>query len=318
VLNLNNEKDILNSLDPRRMRSKYIFLAILVFVFGICLDFYIFTDQTFTMSYIPAIILVGYFSRYLITCILLSGLITTLLQVASPDEWLTELFLLRWVGYFAIAFVIRTLVNNSWKEKQNLIHFTLTLSESIDARDSYTALHSKNVAYYSYKIGNAMNLSSKECTHLYIGGLLHDIGKIGISETILNKPSRLTKEEFEHIKNHPYLGFNMLKHVPSFRKDSILDMVLYHHEKYDGTGYPNGLRGKEIPLVARIMAVADAFDAMTSKRVYRETKDIQYALDEIIKGKHIQFDPEIADIFYELVCKEEILVRGNATLFPEL
>lgn len=308
---MNDEIDILNALDPRGKRSNYIFLAILAFAFGILIDFFIFSDETITMSYVPFIIMAGYFSRYLITCILLSGLIATLLMVASPNEWLTEIFFLRWLGYFAIGFVIRTLVHNNWKEKQNLIHLTFTLSESIDARDSYTAFHSKNVAYYSYELGKAMNLSSKECVHLYIGGLLHDIGKIGISENILNKPIKLTEDEFEQIKKHTIIGFNMLKHVPSFRKNSILDMVLFHHEKYNGTGYPNGLKGEEIPLVARIMAVADAFDAMTSKRVYRQTNDIQFALNEILKGKNSQFDPEIADIFLDLLSKDKILIRGK-------
>jgi HD-GYP domain-containing protein (c-di-GMP phosphodiesterase class II) len=239
---LNDEIDILNALDPRGKRSNYIFLAILAFAFGVLIDFFIFSDETITMSYIP---------------------------------------------------------------------FIIMASESIDARDSYTAFHSKNVVYYSYELGKAMNLSSKECVHLYIGGLLHDIGKIGISENILNKPIKLTEDEFEQIKKHTIIGFNMLKHVPSFRKNSILDMVLYHHEKYNGTGYPNGLKGEEIPLVARIMAVADAFDAMTSKRVYRQTNDIQFALNEILKGKNSQFDPEIADIFLDLLSKEKILIRGT-------
>jgi HD-GYP domain-containing protein (c-di-GMP phosphodiesterase class II) len=305
-----NFDEILHSIDPRGKRRNYVFLAVLAFVVGVVFDFFIFPNKSFTMVYVPFIIMIGFFSRYLITTILISGLIAILVEIASPDEIKVEVFLLRWFALFGIAFVIRTLVNNNWKEKQNLIQFTFTLSESIDARDRYTAFHSRNVAYYSYEIGKAMKLPSKECTHLYIGGLLHDIGKLGISENVLNKPSRLTEEEFEQIKNHPIIGYNMLKHVESFRKNSILDMVLYHHEKYDGTGYPYGRKGTDIPLVARIMAVADAFDAMTSKRVYRETQDLQYALNEVQQGKHIQFDPEIADVFYELVSKEKIRMQG--------
>ncbi|MFP7296715.1 HD-GYP domain-containing protein [Neobacillus niacini] len=308
------ESDILHSLDPRAKRSKFMLLAFLAIVFGVLNDFYFFPDETITISYIPILLIAGYFCRWLFSCIFLSGLMETLLEAASLVEFEAEIFLLRWVGYFAIAFVVRTLVNNSFKEKLDLFHFTLTLAESIDVRDNYTAFHSKNVAYYSYEIGKALKLSTKECTHLYIGGLLHDIGKIGVPENVLNKPSRLTGEEFQVIKKHPDLGYKMLKHVPSFRKNSILDMVLYHHENYDGTGYPMGLKGKDIPLVARIMAVADAFEAMTSKRVYRETKDIQYALDELLNGKHSQFDPEIAAVFYELVRNEKVFVRGIDSL----
>lgn len=150
--------------------------------------------------------MVGYYSRYILTSVVISGFVTFLLYSASSDGWDAELFFLRWFGYFAISYFIRTLLNNSWREKQNLINFTLTLAESIDARDSYTAFHSRNVAYYSYKIGQSVNLTHKECIHLYIGGLLHDIGKIGISESILHKPTCLSNGEYEQIKKHPQLG----------------------------------------------------------------------------------------------------------------
>lgn len=122
---------------------------------------------------------------------------TISLQVASPDEWIAELFFLRWMGYFFIAFVVRTLLRNYLKEQENLLTLTATLASALDARGKYTSFHSQNVAYYSREIGIAMNLSQKECKHLYVGGLLHDFGKIGIPEAILNKPSQLTDEEFK-------------------------------------------------------------------------------------------------------------------------
>ncbi|WML58901.1 HD-GYP domain-containing protein [Neobacillus sp. PS2-9] len=187
---------------------------------------------------------------------------------------------------------------------------TATLAVSIDARDEYTAFHSRNVAYYSREIARAIKLPRKVCDDIYIGGLLHDIGKIGVPESILNKPSRLTEVEFNQIKQHPQLGYDMLKYIPYFKKNGILDMVLYHHEKFDGTGYPHELQGESIPLVARIMAVSDAFDAMTSRRKYRNEIDLEYAMNEIRNGKGTQFDPQIADVFLELIEKKKIQIRG--------
>jgi HD-GYP domain-containing protein (c-di-GMP phosphodiesterase class II) len=133
-----------------------------------------------------------------------------------------------------------------------------------------------------------MNWSRKKYDYLFIGGLLHDIGKIGVPEGILNKPSRLTDEEYEKIKQHPQLGYSMLKHIPFFKESGVIDMVLYHHERYDGTGYPAGLKGETIPIAARIMAVAETFDAMTSRRSYRNFNDLKYALKELNSGKEKQ------------------------------
>lgn len=309
--NLTKEHDteLINLFNPRQ-NSKYLSLGILSLLLAIILDFYVFRTDTLTIVYIPLMIMVGFLSRTLITNILLSFLLTLSLQLASPLEWVVEIFFLRWMGYFLIALVVRTLLRNNQKEQENLLSLTATLASSLDARDKYTSFHSHNVAYYSREIAKAMNLSQKECDNLYLGGLLHDFGKIGISESILNKPSRLTDAEFEQIKQHPQKGYEMLKHITYFSKNSILDMVLYHHEKFDGTGYPSKLKGEEIPLVARIMAVADAFDAMTSNRIYRKVEDVDYALCEISSGKHSHFDPEIADIFLDLVVQEKVNIRG--------
>lgn len=135
---------------------------------------------------------------------------------------------------------------------------------------------------------------------IYKGGILHDIGKIGIPENILLKPGSLTNEEYYIIKNHPSIGFDMVKHVSDFNENGVLDIVLYHHERYDGKGYPKGLSGTEIPLFARIMAIADSFDAMTSKRVYRNEIDLENTLIDIERNKGTQFDPEITDVFLSI------------------
>lgn len=300
------------SLSNPRRNPKYISLGILSLVLGVFLDRILFTEEILIMAYIPLMIMAGILFRFVISIVILAGLVT--LYIYNPSSvinWSMELFLFRWMSYFFVAYIVRTLIINGQKEKQNLINMTSTLSESIDARDKYTSSHSLNVAYYSREIAKAMNLSRKTCDHLYVGGLLHDIGKIGVPEAILNKPGRLTEEEFEKIKEHPQMGYNILKYIPYFNKNGLLDMVLYHHEKYNGTGYPHGLKGENIPLEARIMAVADAFDAMTSRRVYRNKRDLDFALNELVKGKGSQFDPEIADIFLDLIEKDQIVVRGS-------
>lgn len=186
------------------------------------------------------------------------------------------------------------------KVREDELELTTVLANALDSRDSYTLNHSENVAKYSVQIAEKLKLSKDCCAIIRKGALLHDIGKIGISEHILMKNGKLTNEEYEEIKTHPTIGYNMIKHVADFHKNGILDMVLYHHERYDGKGYPAGLKGNQIPLYARIAAVADTFDAMTTKRVYREELSLDYTLNEIQKNKGTQFDPDIVDAFLSL------------------
>ncbi|MCA1031390.1 HD-GYP domain-containing protein [Bacillus timonensis] len=288
----------------------YFGIGIFSLILGILLDNYIFTHLTLMLAYIPVTIMTGLLARSFYTLIIMSGVTTYLLFFKSEHIWTMEVTLSRWFSYFIISFTIWILVKNINKERNHMIQLTSTLAESIDARDSYTSFHSRNVAYYSSEIGEALRLSRVKCQNLYVGGLLHDIGKIGIAESILNKPSRLTEDEFEKIKEHPQKGYNILKHISSFKKSEILEMVLHHHERFDGKGYPYGLKGVNIPLVARIMAVADAFDAMTSKRVYRDKPELTHALNEISRGKNTQFDPMVADVFIELIENGKIKVKG--------
>ncbi|WP_223282857.1 HD-GYP domain-containing protein [Neobacillus kokaensis] len=189
-------------------------------------------------------------------------------------------------------------------EKQNL-ELTEALSNALDYRDTYTQHHSENVAKYAIEIAKKMKLPKNVCEDIYLGGLLHDIGKIGIPEDILKKPGKLTKRELEVIKTHPTIGYEMIKHVSSFNRNGVLDIVLYHHERYDGKGYPKGLKGDNIPLVARIVGIADTFDAMTSNRIYKSQVNVEYALNEIRSNKGKQFDPELVDIFLSLFEKVE-------------
>lgn len=166
---------------------------------------------------------------------------------------------------------------------------------AVDAKDSYTRNHSDRVSYYSVMIGKQLGLSDEELEVLKQGALFHDIGKIGIPDSILQKPGKLTDEEYDDIKNHPSIGAKILAPAKIF--SDLIPMVLNHHERFDGKGYPIGLAGEDIPLMARIVCVADSFDAMTSDRSYRPRFTVIAALEEIEKCKGAQFDPFVVDAF---------------------
>lgn len=178
-----------------------------------------------------------------------------------------------------------------------------TLANTIDAKDSYTNGHSTRVAKYSVMIAKRMGYAGERLEQLQYAAMLHDIGKIGIPREIINKPSRLTDEEYEIIKTHPAIGGNILKEI-----SEIPDIAIgarWHHERYDGKGYPDGLSGTEIPEIARIIGVADSYDAMTSKRSYRGVLPQEVVAGELQKGKGSQFDPQIAEIMLELIREDE-------------
>lgn len=173
------------------------------------------------------------------------------------------------------------------------------LANAIDAKDEYTHGHSMRVAEYSQKIAIAAHKDEKFCTDIYYAGLLHDVGKIGVSRDIINKNGKLTPEEFAEIKRHPVIGRQILS---SISKSPYLSIAAnYHHERYDGHGYPEGLKGEDIPEIARIIAVADSYDAMTSKRSYRDPIPQQKVREEIVKGMGTQFDPAFAKIMLHLI-----------------
>ena len=174
-----------------------------------------------------------------------------------------------------------------------------TLRYTVEAKDPYTRGHSDRVSEYSELIGKYLNLSEDDLHKLKIGGLFHDIGKIGVPESILLKTSRLTDDEYSEIKNHPSIGAHILSNASLFQ--DIIPIVKHHHERYDGFGYPGKLAGEDIPYLARIAAVADSFDAMTSKRTYRDSLPIDIVKQEIEKNKGTQFDPKIADVFLDIL-----------------
>jgi energy-coupling factor transport system substrate-specific component len=183
------------------------------------------------------------------------------------------------------------------------------IAATVDAKDEKTSQHSFRVAEYSALIAERSGWSKEKCENLRQIALLHDIGKIGIPDSVLNKPGKLTDEEYEIMKSHVTAGARILKDFTLI--DNVIEGALYHHERFDGKGYVHGLKGYEIPVNARIIGIADAFDAMTSDRVYRKHMDMEYVISELKKGSGTQFDPMYADILLELIEDGTIDVEGK-------
>lgn len=175
------------------------------------------------------------------------------------------------------------------------------LAAALDAKNPWTHGHSERVAEFSLQIAKAMGLSCQEQDRIHIGGHLHDIGKIGIPDSILNKSGKLTEEEFRMIRKHAEIGSDILGKVKIFIP--ILDIVRSHHERFDGQGYPDKLAGEKISLGARIVGVADAFDAMTTVRPYRLALTLESSLEEVKRCRGSQFDPEIVEVLLFLAKK---------------
>jgi HD-GYP domain-containing protein (c-di-GMP phosphodiesterase class II) len=172
------------------------------------------------------------------------------------------------------------------------------LSTTIDAKDSYTHGHSERVALISKQLAAAAGLDDETVERVYLSGLVHDVGKIGVPEAVLTKPGRLTKEEYDLVKMHPETGARILEGIRQM--DDLIPGVLHHHEAWDGSGYPHGLAGRDIPLFGRILGLADAFDAMSSDRTYRNAMPMHKVLDEVRRCSGQQFDPDLADVFVGL------------------
>ena len=191
-------------------------------------------------------------------------------------------------------------VEKKTSENQKLfLHVVSTLTTAIDAKDTYTNGHSNRVAFYAKEIARRYGYSEKDQQDIYMMGLLHDVGKIGVPDTVINKPAKLTEEEFDEIKNHPVMGARILKNIKEMPKLAI--GARWHHERFSGDGYPDGLVGHDIPEEARIIAVADAYDAMTSRRSYRNILPQGIVKEEIENGRGTQFDPEFADIMLQMI-----------------
>nr|MCR5154224.1 diguanylate cyclase [Lachnospiraceae bacterium] len=202
---------------------------------------------------------------------------------------------------------VSSLNNNLFNEYEAVFR---ALTAAIDAKDHYTFSHSQNVAYYASELARALNMGNELVETVNEAGLLHDIGKIGIPEAILQKPEHLSPEEYEIIKGHVEQSGAILSHLSGM--EYILPAVLGHHERYDGKGYPRGIAGEDIPLSARILCVVDSFDAMVSRRPYKKQYPVKFALNQLMEGRGKQFDPELTEIFVDLVEHGAISVRSEA------
>ncbi len=179
------------------------------------------------------------------------------------------------------------------------IQTVMSLVNAIEAKDAYTSGHCQRVMEIACEIAANLNLDEDSIQDLKYAAVLHDIGKIGVSAGILNKSGKLTDQEYEEIKKHPEISYNILKNVEFLNRG--LKAILEHHEKYNGSGYPNNLKGEEISLLGRILCIADAFDAMTSNRTYRKSMSMEVAVNEIERCKGIQFDPNVSDVFIDMI-----------------
>ena len=193
------------------------------------------------------------------------------------------------------------------------MHVVHSLADAIDAKDTYTNGHSGRVAKYSKEIARRYGYSEKAQGDIYMMGLLHDVGKIGVPDAVINKPAKLTDEEFALIKNHPAMGSRILKNIKEM--PALATGARWHHEKYGGGGYPDGLSGNDIPEEARIIAVADAYDAMSSRRSYRDVLPQEVVRGEIEKGKGTQFDPKFADIMLSMIDEDTEYTMKEADYF---
>ena len=225
------------------------------------------------------------------------------LVTSEPLFWVSVVCM----GIWLIALLIFSITEVQYKKYKTIHEHDLNMiSESIetftgfiDAKDPYTNGHSKRVAQYTRLIAEEMGIEGEELDKVYYVALLHDCGKIGVPDNILGKPGRLTEEEFEVIKSHTTHGSDILSHFKSL--PDVDEGARYHHERYDGKGYPEGKKGEDIPLIARMICVADSYDAMNSNRVYRKKLTKEDIINEIEKNKGTQFDPKIADVFLKLM-----------------
>jgi len=228
----------------------------------------------------------------------------------EPMFWISLALLALWIVVFLTA-LYTSIKLKKFKERHErdneIINESIeTFTGFIDAKDPYTNGHSKRVAIYTKLIAQKMGYEGEELDRIYYVALLHDCGKIGVPDHILGKPGKLTADEFEIIKSHTVRGGEILSSFKSL--ENAGEGALFHHERYDGKGYPEGRAGKDIPLIARMICVADSFDAMNTNRVYRKKLTKQQIIEELENGKGSQFDPEIADIMLKLISDGRIFM----------
>jgi len=217
-----------------------------------------------------------------------------------------------------LAHQVGTAIENALlyqEQHETFLGVTMAFVDALEKRDDYTGGHTRRVHEYSMAIAEHLGLPEKLHEELHLCAILHDIGKIGVSDQVLQKPGKLEPEEFAEMRRHPSIGSEILEHVKSLR--AMIGGVRHHHEKFDGNGYPDNKRGEEIPLIARIIAVADTFDAMTSTRPYRTALNHEKALNELIACSGTQFDPAVVNAFLEVYNNRELSFQKESGLPPD-
>lgn len=229
-----------------------------------------------------------------------------------PTFWILLGVAFIWLILFSVHVLslrkIRKLEERRLQDEDIISQTMITLASMIDAKDKYTKGHSFRVAQYTVKLARKLGMKQDEIRNLNYIALMHDCGKIGVPDEVLNKPGRLTDGEFKVIQSHTIAGGRILEHFSAI--EGIRDGALYHHERYDGKGYPEGLKGENIPYYARIICVADSFDAMNSNRCYRMRLKRDVIVSELEKNSGTQFDPKIAECMIELVNDNEVITES--------
>lgn len=228
-------------------------------------------------------------------------------QSVNPSEmmayWLLIFALFAWsiiaASYFASLLSRRKLIKQKELDDKVLFQTIYTFTSFIDAKDPYTRGHSVRVAFYARELAKEMGLPENDVNNIYYSGLMHDAGKISVPDAVLNKPGKLNDGEFQLIKSHTTNGARMLRNYTAI--EGLKEVALYHHEKYNGKGYPTGTAGKEIPLYARVVCVADSYDAMSSNRVYRNKLTKEQIIAELERCSGTQFDPEIVPYMVDMI-----------------
>jgi putative nucleotidyltransferase with HDIG domain len=227
------------------------------------------------------------------------GLLDIISETPEGDITSRDLSLLTILAKQAALAIENVKLYESMKKDQ--VSIIRALSSTVDAKDHYTSGHSQKVSEYATHIAEELNLPERDIENIKFAALLHDLGKIGMPDEIIKKPSRLTDEEFEIVKMHPVIGAKIIREIESLAP--IVPIILHHHERFDGKGYPNKLKGEEIPIGARIVHVVDAYDTMVSARAYRDMLPAELAISELRKNSGTQFDPMVVDAFIRYLRK---------------
>ena len=201
-------------------------------------------------------------------------------------------------------------------KQETLLKLLIPLMRALDAKDNYTLEHTQNVAALTMKIADKLKLSQNDKMILQISAYFHDIGKIGMPDNILQKSGPLHMDEFMQIKSHPVIGADIIGEIEELRE--VAKIIRHHHEKYDGSGYPDGLKGEEIPYFSRILTIADIYDALTSRRVYKNEISKQQVLSEMKKNSGIQFDPYLLQVFLDITENDENFDIVTDPIFSEI